>query len=40
MKNITLNGHKEVQYYNGEVTLVPFIDGYSTTSIIEKIKSI
>ena len=36
----TIIGHKEVQDYNGEVTLVPFIDGYSTTSIIEKIKSI
>ena len=36
----TIIGHKEVQDYNGEVKLVPFIDGYSTTSIIEKIKSV
>jgi D-beta-D-heptose 7-phosphate kinase/D-beta-D-heptose 1-phosphate adenosyltransferase len=36
----TIIGHNEVKNYNGEVVLVPFIDGYSTTDIIEKIKSI
>lgn len=36
----TIIGHKQVKNYNGEVVLVPFIDGYSTTDIIEKIKSI
>ena len=36
----TIIGYKEVKNYNGKVVLVPFIDGYSTTNIIEKIKSI
>ena len=32
-------GYKEVKEYNGEVIIVPFVDGFSSTSIIEKIKN-
>jgi rfaE bifunctional protein nucleotidyltransferase chain/domain len=34
----TIVGHKVVQENGGEVILVPFIDGFSSTTIIEKIK--
>lgn len=32
-------GYKEVKEYNGEVIIMPFVDGFSSTSIIEKIKN-
>lgn len=32
-------GYNEVKEYNGEVIIVPFVDGFSSTSIIEKIKN-
>ena len=35
----TIVGHKIVQNNGGEVVLVPFIDGYSSTTIIDKIKN-
>ena len=35
----TIVGHKIVQNNGGEVVLVPFIDGYSSTNIIDKIKN-
>ena len=35
----TIVGHKIVQNNGGKVILVPFIDGYSSTNIIEKIKN-
>ena len=35
----TIVGHKIVQNNGGEVILVPFIDGYSSTNIIDKIKN-
>ena len=35
----TIVGHKIVQDNGGEVILVPFIDGFSSTNIIEKIKN-
>ena len=31
-------GHEIVQYNGGKVILVPFVDGFSSTTIIEKIK--
>tara|TARA_B100001059_G_C17548655_1_gene434123 strand:- start:34 stop:525 length:492 start_codon:yes stop_codon:yes gene_type:complete len=34
----TIVGHEIVQENGGEVILVPFIDGFSSTNIIEKIK--
>ena len=34
----TIVGYKEVQENGGQVILVPFIDGFSSTTIIEKIK--
>ena len=35
----TIVGHKVVQENGGEVKLVPFVDGFSSTNIIEKIKN-
>ena len=35
----TIVGHKVVQENGGQVILVPFIDGFSSTTIIEKIKN-
>ena len=35
----SIAGYKEVKEYNGEVIIVPFVDGFSSTSIIEKIKN-
>ena len=35
----TIVGHKVVQENGGQVILIPFVDGYSSTSIIEKIKT-
>ena len=35
----TIVGHKIVQDNGGQVTLVPFIDGFSSTAIIDKIKN-
>ena len=35
----TIVGHKIVQNNGGKVVLVPFIDGYSSTNIINKIKN-
>ena len=32
-------GYNEVKEHNGEVIIVPFVDGFSSTSIIEKIKN-
>ena len=32
-------GHEIVQYNGGKVILVPFVDGFSSTTIIEKIKN-
>jgi rfaE bifunctional protein nucleotidyltransferase chain/domain len=34
----TIVGAKEVLNYGGKVEIIPFLDGYSTTSIIEKMK--
>ena len=34
----TIVGHEIVQKNGGEVILVPFVDGFSSTTIIEKIK--
>ena len=34
----TIIGHEIVQNNGGEVILVPFVDGFSSTNIIEKIK--
>ena len=34
----TIVGHKVVQENGGQVILVPFVDGFSSTTIIEKIK--
>jgi rfaE bifunctional protein nucleotidyltransferase chain/domain len=34
----TIVGHKVVQKNGGKVILVPFVDGFSSTTIIEKIK--
>ena len=34
----TIVGHKVVQENGGQVILVPFIDGFSSTTIIDKIK--
>ena len=31
-------GHKEVEASGGQVIILPFLEGYSTTSIIEKLK--
>ena len=36
----TVAGHKIVQKNGGKVVLVPFIDGFSSTSIIEKIRKL
>ncbi|RMG24679.1 MAG: D-glycero-beta-D-manno-heptose 1-phosphate adenylyltransferase [Bacteroidetes bacterium] len=33
-------GHEEVQAYGGEVQRVPFLEGYSTTGMLEKLKSL
>ena len=35
----TIVGHKIVQDNGGQVTLVPFIDGFSSTNIIDKIRN-
>ena len=35
----TIVGHEIVQENGGEVKLVPFVDGFSSTNIIEKIKN-
>ena len=35
----TIVGHEIVQENGGEVILVPFVDGFSSTNIIEKIKN-
>lgn len=35
----TIVGHKVVQKNGGKVILVPFVDGFSSTNIIEKIKN-
>ncbi|MDG1284079.1 MAG: D-glycero-beta-D-manno-heptose 1-phosphate adenylyltransferase [Flavobacteriales bacterium] len=35
----TIVGHKVVQENGGQVILVPFVDGFSSTTIIEKIKN-
>lgn len=35
----TIVGHKIVQNNGGEVILVPFVDGFSSTNIIERIKN-
>lgn len=35
----TIVGHKIVQKNGGKVTLIPFVDGFSSTNIINKIKS-
>ena len=35
----TIVGHKVVQENGGQVILVPFVDGFSSTIIIEKIKN-
>jgi rfaE bifunctional protein nucleotidyltransferase chain/domain len=32
-------GYKEVKEYGGDVLTIPLLEGYSTTSLIEKIKS-
>jgi D-beta-D-heptose 7-phosphate kinase/D-beta-D-heptose 1-phosphate adenosyltransferase len=37
-KVIEIAGHKVVLENGGEVILVPFIDGFSTTNIVDKIK--
>ena len=34
----TIVGHEVVQKNGGEVILVPFVDGFSSTTIIEKIR--
>jgi len=34
----TIVGHETVQKNGGEVILVPFVDGFSSTTIIEKIR--
>jgi rfaE bifunctional protein nucleotidyltransferase chain/domain len=34
----TIVGAKEVMNYGGKIEIIPFLDGYSTTSIIEKMK--
>ena len=34
----TIVGHKVVQENGGQVILVPFVDGFSSTTIIDKIK--
>ena len=36
----TIVGHKIVQKNGGKIILVPFIDGFSSTSIIEKIRKL
>ncbi len=35
----TIIGHEIIQNIGGEVILVPFVDGFSSTNIIEKIKN-
>ncbi len=35
----TIVGSKEVIEYGGEVKVIPFLDGYSTTNIVTKIQS-
>jgi D-beta-D-heptose 7-phosphate kinase/D-beta-D-heptose 1-phosphate adenosyltransferase len=35
----TIVGHEIVQNNGGEVILVPFVDGFSSTTIIDKIKN-
>jgi len=35
----TIVGHKVVEENGGQVILVPFVDGFSSTTIIEKIKN-
>ena len=35
----TIVGQEIVKEYGGEVVLMPFIDGYSSTNIITKIKN-
>ena len=35
----TIVGHKVVQENGGQVILVPFVDGFSSTIIIDKIKN-
>ena len=35
----TIVGHKVVQENGGQVILVPFVDGFSSTTIIDKIKN-
>jgi len=35
----TIVGHEIVQQNGGEVILVPFLDGFSSTNIIDKIKN-
>ena len=35
----TIVGHKVVQENGGQVILVPFVDGFSSTTIIDKIRS-
>jgi D-beta-D-heptose 7-phosphate kinase/D-beta-D-heptose 1-phosphate adenosyltransferase len=33
----TIVGAKEVLSYGGKVEIIPFLEGYSTTNVIEKI---
>ena len=35
----TIVGHEIIQKNGGDVILVPFIDGFSSTNIIDKIKN-
>lgn len=39
-KKLYIVGSKEVKAYGGKVEVIEFLDGYSTTSFIEKIKNI
>jgi D-beta-D-heptose 7-phosphate kinase/D-beta-D-heptose 1-phosphate adenosyltransferase len=32
----TIVGASEVQAYGGQVEIIPFLEGYSTTAILEK----
>lgn len=36
----TIVGAEEVMAYGGKVTIIPFVDGYSTTGLIGKIRSL
>lgn len=36
----TIVGAKEVQQWGGRVSIIPFVDGYSTSSLISKIRTL